>query len=479
MTSGTLNNNGQFWIGQGNGNVGPTGVMNMSGGTFNQHDWLAIGRDSSTGTLNMSGGQIIKDSSNNVDSHVTLAGIGTAQTATINQTGGDIIVYSGGNSVWIGETATGIYNISGGTLQAYDGVLLGQNGGNGTLNIQNGTEATGGLGNGGGKEVVIATTVIFGSSDTMNGNFTSATVNLDGGTLETTGLVAGTGTGTRTINLNGGLLQALGDSSDFMGGTAITANVQAGGAKIDTNGFNVTVATPLVSETAVDGGLTKVGAGILTLTGTNTYNGPTVVSAGSLAVNSSLGVGGANAALTVAQGATLAGTGTLNLGTSVVTVNGILAPGATPNAGDIGTLTVVTNNLITLTSSAALQFDITNAMTKDLVVASGAQLTLSGQLVLNGTVALNTPYTLFSGLVAEKGAFTSVTGGPANSTPTFTFNNGNYNVTFAAVPEPSTLAMSTFGIVMAAAWLRRLRPDLSFNHRPIGCSVSARLGRAA
>ena len=48
---------------------------------------------------------------------------------------------------------------------------------------------------------------------------------------------------------------------------------------MDTNGQNVTWATPL---TSIGGSLTKLGAGMLTLTASNTYTGNTIVSGGTL-----------------------------------------------------------------------------------------------------------------------------------------------------------------------------------------------------
>ena len=74
-----------------------------------------------------------------------------------------------------------------------------------------------------------------------------------------------------------------------MPATDITANVGAGGAKFNTAGFNITINEPLLHDAALgltpDGGLTKLSAGTLTLTGANTYTGDTVVSGGILAVS--------------------------------------------------------------------------------------------------------------------------------------------------------------------------------------------------
>ena len=48
-----------------------------------------------------------------------------------------------------------------------------------------------------------------------------------------------------------------------------SANVKAGGAVINTNGFNDTIGQALVTGGGTGGGLTEQGAGVLTLSGTN------------------------------------------------------------------------------------------------------------------------------------------------------------------------------------------------------------------
>ena len=75
------------------------------------------------------------------------------------------------------------------------------------------------------------------------------------------------------------------------------------------------------------GRLVKQGTGTLTLSGANTYIGPTDVNAGTLLVNGAHTGGGI---YTVASGATLGGTGTLN---SVVALSGDISPG-----NSVGTL---------------------------------------------------------------------------------------------------------------------------------------------
>jgi autotransporter-associated beta strand protein len=108
-------------------------------------------------------------------------------------------------------------------------------------------------------------------------------VNLDGGTLLTTYISKGAGSG--TFNFNGGVLKSAAASETFMQGLT-AANVKSGGAKVDTNTYDITIGQALLHDAGLggtaDGGLTKDGAGTLTLSGVNTYTGDTTVNEGTL-----------------------------------------------------------------------------------------------------------------------------------------------------------------------------------------------------
>jgi len=109
----------------------------------------------------------------------------------------------------------------------------------------------------------------------------------NGGTLSLNSFsYVGTGTlsGTYALNLNGGTLKARQNNTSFL--TGLTTNVKDNGATVDTGAYNITIAQSLQhgGTNATDGGLTKLGAGTLTLSGTNTYTGPTTVSNGTLAL---------------------------------------------------------------------------------------------------------------------------------------------------------------------------------------------------
>ena len=146
-------------------------------------------------------------------------------------------------------------------------------------------------------------------------NTTSATafseLNLDGGTTTVGGFLKTSTSVTQTskLNFNGGTLRSggSGGNANFLPALiGLTAVVQAGGARMDSNGQMITIAQPLIHDPAlptVDGGLTKLGAGILTLSGANTFNGGTSIEAGTLEIAHASAV--ARSVVTVAAGGML------------------------------------------------------------------------------------------------------------------------------------------------------------------------------
>jgi autotransporter-associated beta strand protein len=154
-----------------------------------------------------------------------------------------------------------------------------------------------------------------------------AEYHLNGGVLNSgvIGVSWSTATGQGRFYFNGGKL--IPNTDDFVpdstvallvGQSSYMQNlnqvvVQAGGAIIDTDGHKITIAQnlehdPNAGAPAVDGGLTKLGAGTLILKGpgASTYTGPTAVNVGTLVARNAtaLGAGGA-ANVSVASGAGL------------------------------------------------------------------------------------------------------------------------------------------------------------------------------
>jgi autotransporter-associated beta strand protein len=136
--------------------------------------------------------------------------------------------------------------------------------------------------------------------------------------------------------------------------------------------------------------LSKTGNGALTLSGTNTYSGNTIVGAGPLIVNGAIGA----STVTVASGATLSGTGTIG-GATTIQSGGTLAPG---NNG-LGTLTI--SNALTLAagSTTTLAIDRTSGTSSYGKVAGLTAATFGGTLTvtsLGGTFQNGDSFQLFN-----------------------------------------------------------------------------------
>ena len=156
------------------------------------------------------------------------------------------------------------------------------------------------------------------------------------------------------VYLNGGTLFATANSSDFIQTWTFIGNrnevaVGAGGAHINTNGFDITITKNLKDSGGV-GSLTKLGAGKLSLTATNSYSGNTTVNAGTLSLGN--GISNTNLAnsssITIASGATLhlnySGTDTVNALSfaGIARPPGIYSSSNSPFITGPGTLTVST-----------------------------------------------------------------------------------------------------------------------------------------
>jgi autotransporter-associated beta strand protein len=251
------------------------------------------------GTLAVTGGSV------NGSSHLLVRDGGALSlsntTFTTGGTGGNFTVgyQSGAGTVTVGSGAT--LNVGGGGGRVFIGG--GESGGpygTGVLTVQP------------GGTVNIAAAGAFPNDKVYLSGFGGAgTINLDGGFLNSAReLQHGAGGGPSVFNFNGGTYRAQASLANFLNANLTQANVRNGGAIIDSNGFNITIPEPLLHSTiggdaAVDGGLIKNGAGMLTLTGFNTLNGPTSINAGTLRLSSPLGSIWTASPITVNPGAVL------------------------------------------------------------------------------------------------------------------------------------------------------------------------------
>lgn len=243
VTSGTWINGNHLYIGRsGTGSLvisgglvssalsaiatgGRTGIVTMTGGTWNNSDRLIVGA-SGTGTLNFSGGVIMTDTS--------VIGLNTTGVGSALVSGG--VWSSTGGGLLIGGFGTGSLRIVGGLVRSSQVLMATQSVASGTLRLDGGVLETGSVWK----------------------VFDSASFFFAGGTLRAT---AGTNNFLR----------------DFEAGDV---TIDTSGAFIDSNGFDIAIGTSLGGV----GTLTKLGAGTLTLTGSNSYGGGTVVRSGTLAL---------------------------------------------------------------------------------------------------------------------------------------------------------------------------------------------------
>jgi outer membrane autotransporter protein len=137
--------------------------------------------------------------------------------------------------------------------------------------IQDGLNSTVGLNLAGG-------VLVLTGSNTYTGGTTISGGVLDVSADNNLGAVSG------GLSFNGGTLQF---GSAFHLASTRTITLNGGGGTFDTNGFNISISQGITGI----GGLTKTGPGTLTLSGSNSYSGGTVLNAGILVVNNTQALG--------------------------------------------------------------------------------------------------------------------------------------------------------------------------------------------
>ena len=404
-----------------NTGASPTGTLDLRGHTATvTAGSLVIGKRSSPGAGGAVG-TVSFDTGTFTANSVELGSMGgnggTVVNApeakgTLNIGGGVFTVNAGGSFVLATYSntntfgkATGILNITGGTLISNVSITEGGSAGSTTSNTSSTITLNGGTldmtGHSIGDAVNVIDTLTLASGtlkDVQEINGGGAVTKTTAGTL----ILLGTNTYTGATTISAGTLQA---------GNGGTSGTLGSGNVIDnaTLAFNRSDLLTVANNVSGTGVVNQTGSGTTVASGVNTYTGQTTVSAGNLLVNNAYaGTDSATGTNTVQvnANATLGGTGRI-AGSVNLAANATLAPGgnaATIAAGTTGLSTemgtVLIGGNLTVGASATLALQLKNsdsglnatfdAITNRLTSVSGTATDGGNdRIIVNGTLSLD------------------------------------------------------------------------------------------
>jgi hypothetical protein len=491
------------------------GSFNLGTATLGLLGGLTLNVDTNTGTFNVGG--LMLSSANSAYFYR-----GGQATVNWNDSGNTI-----SGNIYLNSQGGGpaIFNLLGGALSPGGDIVLGTSSHNydnsssylnisgGVLTVANGNALDMSVAStGGAKEYSYLTVTNSGVLDFQAGStfalgartpagdtgatVSSATVNLGGGLLrlavpvsrQNVTATSGAGNSTVIFNFNGGTLQAAANLPQIFSnfGTANSTGdavyILSGGAMIDCGGFNVGISNNLLAGSGSSGGLTVTNGGVLTLTGANTYTGPTVIAGSTLALSGGGSIGNSSAL-------NLSANGIFDFSANTNFTLGGSASFLVSSAGQSATIFGATNGTLNLGSRPiTLNFDGANPA---LALAQGALL-LSGQ-----AITVNTAFPLANGTYN----LINVSGGTINHSGSYTlagtagtgaigFSGGNVQMTItgsARIATATTLSgndspYSFFNSVMTASVAPALANgtvQFFLDGNPFGAAVASANGSAA
>lgn len=311
-------------------------------------------------------------------------------------------------------------------------------------------------------------------------------------------------------SVGGGILKLGGSVTYNTGAASFHNSTSTLSASLDLNGGNRTFTINDSTNAAIDvlisgavintgatAGLTKAGAGTLTLTGANTYDGVTTVSAGSLQVGNSGNGQTGTGAVTIANTATLFGTGNVRGSSFTASSGSTIHAGDSTSAGTTGSLAFTS-----VSGSGSFNFQSGSSTVLDIILGGTSdRLTFTGTggqtLLFNGNLTVG-PTTL-NPTMAEVFALLDWTG--LASSPTFAgrytylsllYGNGDEatgldlpdifgsgfawdissfttsgSIAIVAVPEPGRACLILGSLILLAGRRRRVSQcHPRFNLRP-------------
>jgi autotransporter-associated beta strand protein len=307
----------------------------------------------------------------------------------------------------------------------------------------------------------------------------NGTLTLTGSNTFTGGTTVNSGTlilananapGSGTITQSNGSSLLVFDTTGTISNAMSIYNVQAsqtitlsGGITVNNATFDVDAGDTLTISGGIGGtgGVTKNGEGTLSLSGSNSYSGATVVNAGTLNAANANALG-TNASVTVNGGSLLVGADdaidgkNITLASTSTTVAGLAFSG-TYN-GTAGSLTLSQNSILDLgTGSVVLHFSgIAGLDTYTLAVYNW-----TGTTLWNGGTGGGTDQFYSDGAALTQSQLNNISfysGGLGTSSflgSGYQILGGSFNKEIIAVPEPETYATAALLLLGCAAWMWR------------------------
>lgn len=420
---------------------GGYGAFTISGGTFTQSRFMLGGTSGTTAA----GG----------------IGVGLVSGGQVN-TNGYLILARAGASTGVLTTTGGVVNHTSASQNIYLGL---QGSGRAELNV------AGGLIDNTGRQVSYS-----GGGFTWTG---TGIVNLNAGTLLTNSIAYGSGTA--YWNFNGGTLKSSSSSTTFFpafGTGAVYVNgafgTYAGGAVIDTNGFNDTIVAPMITPTGngvsnlslTNGGSGYIGAPYVQISGDGTgATGYAVVDTDPLSatfgqvtsiVITNPGVNYTTASITLVGGG---GTG--------AAANATLAANTSGGLTKVGLGTLTLSGANTYTGGTTVQAG-TLALGADGVLADSGAVTVNG-----GTFDINTRTETVGTVTLQSGAITGTTGVLTGSS--YVFESGTVSAILAGT---GSLSKNTGGTVTLSG-VNTFSGAVNLNGGVLSFSAAANLGNGS
>lgn len=329
-------------IKSGTGTLTLSGANTYTGGTTLNAGVVSIAADANlgdaAGMLTFNGGTLR-----------TTAGVTSTRNVTLNAGGGTF------DTGAFNSTLSGVISGTGGLTKT----------GTGTLTLNGANTYTGGT--------TVSAGTLSGSSVSLQGNIVNNAAVVFSQAAD--GTYAGAMSGTGSLTKTGGGTLTLSGANTYTGGTTVSAGTLSG-TSVSLQGNIVNNATVAFNQAgngtyagviSGTGGLTKLGAGTLTLSGANTFTGAVQISAGTLALGGS-NVLASTAALTVDSGATLS---LVSYAQSLATLGGL-------GAVDFGS-----GGALTLAGGTSV-FSGSFTGSGELIVAAGATLRLGADFNATG-----------------------------------------------------------------------------------------------